>query len=362
MSISIKITEINDIRTSTDFTHCSFSQHKKNDVKNELIKNMLSLKLESCSHWIAELICAGHFIFLWEIILYYLAKYINIGNPKLPIYVLMRFNDFKAIINQHNYINEIDLRNNISIRQLFTELIFILSISNKKPAFEPIISLKGSSFNIIELNSLINAPPTFIDTIFNLLNDDDPHELFTIFTEFSYNISQKNQSNACYWIDWIIQYQSHCIKLKEPIICFRRTNIPVHTNFQTNLIWIIWNLLIGMVNIETSPLLHKVLISLMNLFCIQYKPTICERRKQLLFYAVSIITETVDFSIDIISSNHKEKIELKLEEINKYYNELKKTEISPKTDYMFMNMKDQRTHNLKIGIAKMELLANIENR
>ena len=205
----------------------------------------------------------------------------------------------------------------------------------------------------------MNAPPTFIDSISNLLKDDDPRELFTIFTEFAYNISQKDLTNACYWIDWIIQYQTHCFKIKEPIICFSRNNIAVKPNYRTNLIWIVWEILMSF---EHTPLLQKVIMSLMQLFCIQYKPNICDRRKQLLFYAVSIITENVDLTTEIVSVTYKNKIELLLQEVDKYYRELKKNEISPKTDYMFMNIKDQRAHNLKIGIAKMELLANIENR
>jgi hypothetical protein len=360
MASSPPLTEISDIRMPNDFTHCSFSEHKKSDIKKELIRNMLLHKLEASLHWVAELVCAGHFVFLWEIILHYLAKYINIGNPKMPIYVLMRFTDFKAIINQRNYISEIDLRNNPSIRQLFGEIICNLSLSPKKPAFEPIISLKGANFNIDELHTLMNAPPTFIDTIGHLLKDDDPRELFTIFTEFAYNISQRDQSGACYWVDWIIQYQAHCVKIKEPVQCFRRSIAPVQANYQTNAIWLMWDIMINAV--QTSPLLHKVIMALMNLFSVQYKPAVCERRKQLLFYAVSSITENVDMTVVIISDNAKGKVETVLGGVDKYYREIKKNEISPKMDYMFMNVKDQRAHNLKMGIAKMEMLASFENR
>jgi len=359
MSSPAKSCEINDMRDSRDFTHCSFSQHKKTEVRGELIHNMLIRKLDACCHWVAELVCAGHYAFLWEIILHYLAKYINLGNPKLPIYVLMRFNDFKSIVKQGNFINEIDLRNNPQIRQLFAELICNLSVSHKKPAFEPMVSHKQSNFDIMELSTLLMAPPTTIDTISHLLNNDDPHELFTIFTEFAYNIDNRDLSNACHWIDWIIQYQAHCIKAKEPIVGYRRAHIPVDPKFQTNLIWIMWDILNHHSN---TPLLQKVVQALMNLFCIQYKMGVCEKRKQLLFYAVSIITESVDFTIDIITPTYKGKVEEILEQNDKYYRELKKNEIAPKTDYMFMNIKDQRAHNLKMGVAKMEMLATIENR
>jgi hypothetical protein len=357
----MSITEINDIRSAQDFTHCTFSQHKKSEVKEELVRNMLLGKLDSCAHWTAELVCAGHFSFLWDLILHYLAKYINIGNPKLPIYVLMRFNDFKNIINQRNYINEIDLRNNVSIRQLFVEIIANLATSVKKPGFEPIISLKNNAFDITNLALIMKAPPTYIDHIAEILKDDDPNELYIIFAEFAFCLYEKrDQSMACYWIDWIIQYQAHCIKIKEPIKCANRNTMPVEHKYKCNVVWILWEIIIAFAT--NNPLLHKIMCALLNLFCIQYKTQVCIRRINLLFFAVSLITENVDFSVEIISQNVKENVAYILENNDKYYGELKKNEYAPKTDYMFMGIADQRAKNLKKGIAKLQLLANLENR
>jgi hypothetical protein len=70
----------------------------------------------------------------------------------------------------------------------------------------------------------------------------------------------------------------------------------------------------------------------------------------------------VDFSVEIISQNVKENVAYILENNDKYYGELKKNEYAPKTDYMFMGIADQRAKNLKKGIAKLQLLANLENR
>jgi hypothetical protein len=355
------ITELNDIRLPQDFTHCTFSQHKKTEVKGELIRNMLLGKLESCAHWVAELVSAGHFAFLWELILHYLAKYINIGNPKMPIYLLMRFGDFKTIIQQRNYISEIDLRNNPSIRQLFTEIIANLASSAKKPGFEPIISLKKNTFDVAELATIMKAPPTQMEQIADILLDDDPNELYIIFAEFSFCLSEKrDQSAACYWVDWIVQYQTHCLKLKEPVKCATRNTMPVEYKYQCNVVWILWEIIIA--SATNNPLLHKTLCALLDLFCIQYKPVVCSRRINLLFFAVSLITENVDFTVEIISQNAKGDVEYILENNDKYYRELKKNEFAPKTDYMFMGLANQRAQNLKKGIAKMELLANLENR
>jgi len=320
-------------------------------------------RLDACAHWVAELLCAGHFSLLWEIILHYLAKYINLGNPKLPIYVLMRFNDFKGIIEETTIIQELDLRNNEALRHIFTELVCNLSVSNKNPAFQPIINLKHSSFVINELNELLRAPIDHLETIHHLFENDDPRELFLIFTEFSFFVSPNNhqdQSNACYWVDWLIQYQQHCAKEKMPLICCRRTHIPVEYKYQTDVIWIIWDILTYIT--ESTPLLHKIVKSILHLFCIQYKTTACLKRINLLFFAISLITKPCDFSIEIIPTVYKESVENIITNLDKFYKELKPSAITPKNDFMFMNIKDQSKYNLQKGLLKMNMFANMENR
>ena len=41
----------------------------------------------------------GHFIDLWDTIFSFSAKYIHLGNPKLPHYLNLRLNYFKSIVN-----------------------------------------------------------------------------------------------------------------------------------------------------------------------------------------------------------------------------------------------------------------------
>ena len=79
------IVEINDVRNIQDFKNTSFSEYKKIDVKKKIIESLLSENVEPSCYWCCELLCAGHFGDVWEIILYYISKYIHIGNPKIAI-------------------------------------------------------------------------------------------------------------------------------------------------------------------------------------------------------------------------------------------------------------------------------------
>jgi hypothetical protein len=63
--------------------------------------------------------------------------------------------------------------------------------------------------------------------------------------EFAYNLSSegKNTINACYWIEWIMEFENICRIKKQKCICERRENMPVDVKFQKEIIWIVWETL-----------------------------------------------------------------------------------------------------------------------
>ena len=340
--------EINDIRTKKDFRGITFSKYKKSEVHKELLKNLYDGKIENSLNWSIELICAGHYMDLWEIILLFCSKHIHLGNPKLPIYLDLRLNHFKDILNGGYQDNILKMRNNNKIRKLFAEIMCVLCISKKKHTFDN-IRVDKEDFVITKLQHQLKADSTKYATI--IFKKEDPTELFVGINEFYWNIlkEQKNGALACWWLEWILGFEDICKKENKKYSAARRSNMPVDSNFQKDVIWIIWECLLYEAN-NRSKGMHKIVTAMLNIFCLRYKPGVRRRRKYLIYFAIHLLTEPLDNNIPIIKN--EKMIENITSKINIIYKQIKKNEIRPDTDYLFNN--SITNNNLEKTIDKLE--------
>jgi hypothetical protein len=348
--------EINDIRESSQFKGESFSRYKKTEVRNQLLQNMIKGKIEPACYWSAELICAGHFMELWETIIHYVGKHIHLGNPKIVYYLEMRFQVFRNIITSGKHPTEIQLRNNQTIRNLFAEVIATLTYSNRKHSFESIKINRVEEFDMTQMTERLKAPSMkYAESIFK---KEDPKELYIAINEFSYNISpdRRNMLNACYWVEWVIEFDLICRKKKESCLCERRTYLSVENKYQKDIIWLIWDTLNKYSTELNNPFIMKLMMSIMNIFCIKYTTGSCKKRRYLLYFAVALLTEPVPLDIELISK--KELIHNVVGKINEIYKQIKKNEQSPGTDYLFNNLDKQATYEK--SIRKLEMMESMD--
>jgi hypothetical protein len=348
--------EINDIREPSEFKGESFSKYKKTEVRTQLLTNMINGKIEPACYWAAELICAGHYMELWETILHYTGKHIHLGNPKIVSYVEMRFNVFKNIVSHGHHMNELQMRNNPTIRKLFAEVIATLTYSNRKHSFEAIKINRIEEFDMTQMTERLKAPSMkYAEPIFK---PKDPKELYIAINELSYNISndRRNMLNACYWVEWVIEFDLICRKRKETCMCEKRSSINVEKKYQSDIIWLVWDAFILASENLGNPFISKLVCSLMNLFCIKYTTGACKKRRYLLYFAVALLTEPVPMDIELITK--KEMIQNITEKINEIYKQIKKNEHSPGTDYLFNNLDSQS--NFEKSIRKLEMMESID--
>ena len=340
--------DITDKRNIKEFKGITFSKYKKADAKKELLNNLNTGKIEPACYWAAEYICAGHYADIWEIIMFFCSKHIHLGNPKLPIYLDLRLTHFKQILNGGYQDNVLKMRNNLKVRKLFGEIISVLCLSKKKHTFDN-IKIKKDDFNITKITYKMKADATSYAT--RIFKKEDPNELFIGINEFCWNIlkSQKNGAIACYWFEWILGFEDICKKENKQYSGGRRSNMPIEGKFQKDIIWMIWECLLLEAN-NRSKGLHKIMTSLLSLFCLRYKPGVRRRRKYLIYFGINLLTEPLDNTIQIIKN--EKIIENITSKINIIYKQIKKNEVRPDTDYLFNN--SMTNNNLEKTINKLE--------
>jgi len=357
------VNHINDVRVS--FRNITFSKFQKSKARLELLKNLYDEKIENACYWSAEFICAGHYLDLWDIILYYVYKYIHNGNPKLTLYLNMRYNNFISIL-QNGYSKELlALRNNEKIRKLFCEIICVLCFSNKKNVISDVKLDKNNSFDLTCMSEKFKAPN--VSYIEEIIKEDDPKELIIPINELIFNLINKNIISVYYWYEWIIEYENICIKKKKKCVCENRSYAP--SGNMHDIIWIIWDILfyysdpaivdkkytiIDSENNNNNSLKHKIIKNLFELFIIKYNNNVKKKRKYIIYYAFALLVDNINFTIAII--NKREETEAIVLKINTIYKEIKKNEESPKTDYLFNNLNKS---NLEKTMEKIELINNL---
>jgi hypothetical protein len=213
-------------------------------------------------------------------------------------------------------------------------------------------------FDITQMTERLCAPNiTFVEPIFR---KDDPKELYIAINEFAFSISPecKDLIKACYWIEWVIEFDIICTKRKKRCICERRTWAVVENKHQKDIIWLIWDAIMNQMN-SKNEFIKKTLKSLLQLFCIKYTSGSGKKRRYLLYFAVGLLTETVQENIELISIENKKLLSVITEQIDKLYKQIKKNEESPNTEYLFENLKQE--NSTEQSIKKLEMMDNILN-
>jgi hypothetical protein len=164
---------------------------------------------------------------------------------------------------------------------------------------------------------------------------DDPKELYIAVNEFAYHVSSssKNVVTACYWLEWILEYESICKRKKEKCVAGRRSFAPVLDKYQMDPIWIIWEVIFKECENKDDKLTTKIVSSLIEIFGIKYTSGVQKRRRFIIYFAIAMLTEQVDMSIDMIGD--RSKTDAIIKKINVVYKDVKKNEVSPETDYLY---------------------------
>ena len=352
----MEIHSINDKRTWNEFRNISFSGFKKTKVKTELLNSIFQSRLEPSCYWCAELICAGHFMDVWNIIILFVSKHIHIGSPKLPIYISLRMKLFKQIMSEHSE-EDIYMRNHQSIRNLFAEVITTICYSRKKHAILLVDIKNKDEYSMPVMQTKLKAPDISYGT--NVFKPEDPPELFVAVNELAYHLSKSssNEYTACYWLEWLNNFDTICKKNKQLCLIERRTWAKVESKFQKDSIWLIWDIVLARAEEKGCNATLSIIRSLLDMFCLRYTTDVKRTRKFILYNCIGLLTGPVDLTIPIW--NDKTVITDITDKINVIYKEIKVNEFSPKVNDLLHKVEKSNADKTKEKLNIMNTLQTI---
>lgn len=88
----------------------------------------------------------------------------------------------------------------------------------------------------------------------------------------------------------------------------------------------------------------------------RFTPGAKAKRRYLLYFAISLLTESYTTDKEIILPQNKETIDLVVQKINSVYKQIKKNEVAPATDYLMQGI---NRSDLDKTIDKIEKINNL---
>jgi len=347
---------ITDVRRQDAFKGVSFTGYKKTAVLKEFTAAMKEGRVEPACYWSAELVCAGQLADLWDTIIAFAAKYVHSANALIFPYLEIRLSAFKDLVRGGFIGQELEMRNNAPTRRLLAEIVSTICFSRKAHAIETVKIKKQEEFDMLSMSSRLKAPDMSYAARF--MKEEDAQELLVAMNELAYHVSMKSRNAmlACYWIEWIIEFESLCRKKKQTCDCARRSIGGVDDKYGKDPIWLVWEILVEQLAERQKPGLTKVMRSLIGLFALRYTTGCKKKRKCLLYFAVSLLTSKVEMGGGLCS--HKAEVGATVEKIGAIYHQVKKGEQAPKEDAMTMGVTGGRS-SVERSAAKLQIMSRL---
>jgi hypothetical protein len=285
---------INDSKSIKEFSKKTLSNYLIKDVLNVFNKALLSCKLEESCNWCFELLVSGQYDKFWDRVFSITYKNININNPKLPSFILKRYQKFCNYFEK--YENKLELRNNQVIRNMFCEICCIIchSVKLKQISFAKI---KDDDFNANYFTTKLKADKD--SYVSDKIKFGDPSEMKIILNEFNYCLLTKNYELATYWLSWAFEFEKKNTKKNKVYLCGYRTIENIDKKYCNDLCWFIWEIIIK----ESFKLNQNAVENIQSLYMLykdDFKTSQKSKKNYIFLYAVKYFTDIYSFSSSII--------------------------------------------------------------
>lgn len=296
-----------DTRRHTDFKLVTLGGYPRNKVPAAMEKAIYSGKIEHACYWAFQLLASGAPITLWDRLLGYAYKHVNIANSKLPRWLQEKTTSWQRVLIRKDFAgpNVINSRNLQQVRHMITEMIVVLSLSRKRKLDVLSTKIKETDFIIsnfqdrcINRNNMIIA---------GLLGDNDPSEIRLAANEFAVNLGMRNIQGALYWLNWILYWERINIKRFKSFTVQARMIEGIPQTDIRDVIWLVWSIIhqvrarVIKDTEQTRPAgelgqLERQLDALWAMYIHRWKPSVKGKRLPLIYWSINYLIYPVDWS------------------------------------------------------------------
>ena len=295
--------KIIDSRTLKDFKVQTFGGYNINKASAALDKAIMEEKIEPALHWVLQLFLSGIITPLWNKLISFACKNINLYNPKLPEFIYNKTQHWENIVDNNKFTKEniLLLRNHPSVRLLLAELVTVLVLS-KKRKINTLTKIHKNDFIIDNFKSKLEAKNSnLIDTI---IIDGDPSEIKIAINEMAFHIHSRNINKALYWLNWILEWEKINSKKYGKYECGSRSTEGIDAKYFKDVVWLIWSVINKISKLKYSIGIntewHKQIQCLWKLYIHKFTPSTRSKKQNYIIWAILYITETTDYAIPLI--------------------------------------------------------------
>ncbi len=301
---------LNDTRALAEFKQATFGGYPRNKVLSTLDKSITEGKIVHACYWAYQLLASGQAGALWDKLIGYIYKNINIANPLLPYWLLTHDITWTRMISMKEYAKEgiLQLRNNQQARNLITEMVAMACLSRKRKLDTLTLKIKDTDFIIANFHAKCQVRNNIM--ISGLLGPNDPSEIRIAANEFCYNLVNKQLQEALYWLNWILFWEKINVKKYKIFVVQPRGIEGIQTADQKDVIWLVWSIiqqvktkLLDSLRITTNTSITKIdsqLDALWKLYLHKWKPANKIKKLPIIYWTLQMLIYPCDWQIPVI--------------------------------------------------------------
>ena len=277
---------------------------------------------------------------------------INIQNPNAPLWILEKEKMFRQIVANKLFTkdNILNTRNIQQIRNILTELIVFMCLSNKRKLDTLSFKFSNNEFELKTFYTRLKYKNNI--AIKSILGPSDSKEIILACNELYYGIKNKNIQEILYWLTWINNWEKINIKRYKSFVVQSRSIEGIDTQHQKDVIWLVWSVIQLASNTISSSISEdkkqENLNALWLLYIFNWKPGQKSKRLYIIIWYISLlISPFSDFDTPPITNS---KLYIKvISNVNLMFKKMKLQQINNNTSRISSNSNFNKNTNPKIG-------------